>query len=114
MSIVHIKNKDELLNIIKNNELVLINCGLTFCAPCKRIAPDYEKICKEYPTVVFCKITLNELEDDDEDYIKNFLKLTKYPSFTLMHNNNNIEHIVGPYLDKVNTLLESMTGSDDF
>ena len=54
------------------------------------------------------------MEDNVEDYIKDFLKLTKYPSFTLMHNNNNIEYIVGPYLDKVKNLLESMTGSDDF
>lgn len=109
-----INTKEDFIEIIKNNELVLVNCGLTFCAPCKRIAPDYEKLSKEYPSVVFCKITLNDLDDSIEEYFINYLNLTKYPSFTLIHNGNNIEHIIGPHLDKIKNLLESMTGTDDF
>jgi len=109
-----INTKEDFIEIIKNNELVIINCGLTFCAPCKRIAPDYEILSKEYPTVVFCKIILNDLDDTIEEYFINYLNLTKYPSFTLIHNSNNIEHIIGPHLNKVKNLLESVTGTDEF
>ena len=31
-----------------------------------------------------------------------------------MNNGNNIEHIIGPHLDKVENLLETMTGNDEF
>lgn len=113
-SVKLIKNIIELNDLIKDNELVLINCGLTFCAPCKRIASDYEKLSEKYKSVIFCKITLDELDETNEDYIKEYLKLTKYPSFTLMNNGNNIEHIIGPHLDKVENLLETMTGNDEF
>lgn len=113
-SVKLIKNRIELKDLIKDNELVLINCGLTFCAPCKRIAADYEKLSEKYPSVVFCKITVDELDERNEDYIKEYLNLTKYPSFTLMNNGNNIEHIIGPQLDKVENLLETMTGNDEF
>lgn len=113
-SVIQIKNRIELKDVIKNNELVLINCGLTFCAPCKRIADDYQKLSEKYSSVVFCKITVDELDERSEDYIKEELNLSKYPSFTLFNNGNNIEHIIGPYLDKIENLLESMTGSDDF
>ena len=113
-SIQIIKNRPQLIEIIKNNEIVVINCGLTFCAPCKKIAPDYEILAKKYPSVIFCKITMDELDDITEDYIKNYLNLTKYPSLTIINNSNNIEHIIGPQLDKLVNVIESITGSSEF
>tara|TARA_B110000902_G_C14217893_1_gene553941 strand:- start:1108 stop:1455 length:348 start_codon:yes stop_codon:yes gene_type:complete len=109
-----IKSISQLTEIIKNNELVVINCGLTLCAPCKRISPDYEILSQKYTSVIFCKITMDVLDKITEASIKKYLNLTKYPSLILMHNGNNIEHIIGPYLDKLEKLLESMTGSEDF
>ena len=114
ISIQIIKNISQLTEIIKNNELVVINCGLTFCAPCKKIAPDYEILAKKYQTVIFCKIIMDELDDRTEDYIKDYLNLTKYPSLTIMNNGNNIEHIIGPHLDKLENVIESLTGSSEF
>ena len=39
-----INTLDEYKNIINNNSLILIYCGLTTCPPCKIVFPKFEKI----------------------------------------------------------------------
>jgi thiol-disulfide isomerase/thioredoxin len=91
----------------------MVYASLSHCAPCKRIFPEFQKLTDKYKNVAFCKIVIDDLEDDDcETYIQNKLKLTKYPSFTLLNNNIILDSVVGPYIDKITLILDCI-GDDD-
>jgi len=117
MTIYNIENKNQLDHFLKKNEVVMIYCSLSHCVPCKIVYPKFEKLVDKYVNISFCKIVLDELEDDECDtYIKEKLKLTKYPSFTLINNGNILDNTIGPNIDKVISILECIgdTGDEDF
>ena len=117
MTIYNIENKNQLDHFLKKNEAVMVYCSLSHCVPCKIVYPKFEKLVDKYVNISFCKIVLDELEDDECDtYIKEKLKLTKYPSFTLINNGNILDNTIGPNIDKVISILECIgdTGDEDF
>ena len=117
MVLTNIETKDELDDFLKKNEVVMVYASLSHCAPCKRIFPEFQKLTDKYKNVAFCKIVIDDLEDDDcETYIQNKLKLTKYPSFTLLNNSIILDSVVGPHLNKVAVILDCIgdDGTDDF
>ena len=117
MVLTNIETKDELEDFLKKNEVVMVYASLSHCIPCKRIFPEFEKLTDKYKNVAFCKVVINELEDNDcETYIQNKLKLTKYPSFTLLNNGIILDSVVGPHLNKVAVILDCIgdDGTDEF
>tara|TARA_B110001452_G_scaffold147612_1_gene122894 strand:+ start:2699 stop:3052 length:354 start_codon:yes stop_codon:yes gene_type:complete len=117
MAIHNIKTRHELEEFLKKNEVVIVYCSLSHCVPCKMVYPKFEKLVDEYVNISFCKIIMDELEDDDCDtYIKEKLNLTKYPSFTLINNGNILDNTIGPNINKVISILECIgdTGNEDF
>ena len=57
------------------------------------------------------------VEDDDcESYIREKLKLTKFPSFTLINNGIILDNVIGPNIDKVISILDCIgdTGDEEF
>lgn len=112
MTVQIVENKEEFDEFIKNNENVMVYCGLTHCPPCRKIYPEFEKLTDKYKNIMFCKIIVDTLEDDCESHISDKLKLTKYPSFTLLNNQNILDSIVGPDLNKITQILECI-GDDE-
>ena len=114
MSIKNITTSSELKSIIKENQHIIINCGLTHCAPCKRIYPVFEELANKNDNITFCKITLDTCSERNEDYFREFLSLTKFPSFTLISENNILDQFIGPDENKLNSLINSISGDEDF
>ena len=117
MLIHEIKTSMELDRFLKENDIVLVYCGLTHCAPCKVVYPKFEKIVDKYTNISFCKIILDTIEEDDcETYIRDKLKLTKFPSFTLINNGIILDNVIGPNIGKVISILDCMssTGDEEF
>jgi thioredoxin 1 len=42
--------------ILKNNEIVLLDFWASWCGPCKSFAPTFEKVAAKYPDVFFGKV----------------------------------------------------------
>lgn len=40
--------------------LVIVDFGAQWCAPCKSIAPEFERLAKEYDSAVFLKVDVDE------------------------------------------------------
>tara|TARA_Y100000389_G_C17126567_1_gene348103 strand:+ start:38 stop:382 length:345 start_codon:yes stop_codon:yes gene_type:complete len=114
MELQIITKKLDFINIINNNEYVIVYCGLTFCAPCNKIYPIYEDLVNQYPNITFCKIILDTLDDESDTYIRDFLKLSKFPTFTLLNNGIILDSFMGPYNDKLINMVQSISGDDDF
>eukprot|EP01125_Pyxidicula_operculata_P022851 TRINITY_DN9626_c0_g1_i1.p2 TRINITY_DN9626_c0_g1~~TRINITY_DN9626_c0_g1_i1.p2 ORF type:complete len:105 (-),score=26.76 TRINITY_DN9626_c0_g1_i1:66-380(-) len=61
MSVHHVHTNSELDTLIASTGLVIVDFSATWCGPCKRIAPHFEKLAKENPTVVFVHVDIDEL-----------------------------------------------------
>lgn len=57
-----IKNIDEKKKLISENVIVLINTYGTFCGPCKRIKPAFQKLYKEYTLPGVCVLANEDVE----------------------------------------------------
>ncbi|MGZ3774168.1 MAG: thioredoxin [Pseudobdellovibrionaceae bacterium] len=48
--------KENFKQTVQSNELVILDFWASWCGPCKRFAPVFEKVAGKYPEVVFGKI----------------------------------------------------------
>ena len=46
MVVIHISNMDEYQNYVINNENVILYCSASWCGPCKKVSPIFEKLSK--------------------------------------------------------------------
>ncbi len=49
-------SKDNLPEVIENNDFVIIDFWAPWCGPCKSFGPIYEEISEKYPDIVFAKV----------------------------------------------------------
>lgn len=56
--------QEELEQAIKESEtrLMILDFFADWCGPCKRVAPELDKICEEWEDVLFIKLNVDELE----------------------------------------------------
>lgn len=67
MEILH-PNKEEFKNLIKGEELVVVDFFATWCGPCKMYAPILEEFAKNNTNVKIAKIDIDENEDLSMEY----------------------------------------------
>lgn len=60
-----VKTDDELRNTLDNTnqKLIVLDWSASWCGPCKKIAPEFEKLSEQYKDVVFLKADVDELSD---------------------------------------------------
>lgn len=57
----------EMFNTLLKNKNVIIDLYADWCGPCKRLTPLLEKLAVKYKeTVVFSKLNIDHLENDDD------------------------------------------------
>uniref|UniRef100_A0A1A8GXU6 Thioredoxin n=1 Tax=Nothobranchius korthausae TaxID=1143690 RepID=A0A1A8GXU6_9TELE len=60
-----IKNKAEFDTLLSKagNKLVVVDFTATWCGPCRRIAPLFEKLANEHADVIFVKVDVDDAAD---------------------------------------------------
>jgi thioredoxin 1 len=104
----HIESENELNDLIKNPGYthVFVDFFATWCGPCKRIAPELEKLSKKYTSVKFVKVDVDDLPELAEKY-----EVSAMPTFLMFKHNDMkpFEPIVGADLTKIENLLKFVT-----
>ncbi len=58
-----VSSSAEFSDLIKNNEMVVVDYFAEWCGPCKMIAPKFEQFSQAYSKAKFIKVDVDQLED---------------------------------------------------
>ena len=69
---------------------VVIDFFATWCGPCKRIAPTYEKLAEAFPNITFLKVDV-----DESGELVNMFNISAMPTFVFLKNGKEILRVEG-------------------
>jgi thioredoxin 1 len=78
------------LSDIPKDGYVLIDFFATWCGPCKRIAPFFEKLADEYVGIIFLKVDVDESPD-----LVNEFDIQAMPTFVFLKNGQVVKRVEG-------------------
>jgi thioredoxin 1 len=91
------------LGEIPTSGKVVIDFFATWCGPCKRIAPMYQELSQQFPSITFLKCDVDEAEDVASRY-----SVDSLPTFVFLKNGVVHGRIEGGNLDGVIQALEGL------
>jgi thioredoxin 1 len=108
MKVINIENIVDLHSLLDEpSTLVLVDCYATWCGPCKRIAPELEKLqerfVKENKNVKICKMDI-EKSSDIREWVYN-VNVVSVPTFFLLRDRKVLEKIEGANMNKIEELI---------
>lgn len=103
--VVVIEGKDAFENALNNaapEALVVVDVSATWCPPCRKMAPEFEKLAKEFREVTFLSVDVDVSKD-----IASLLQITSVPSFFLYKDRKQMASVRGASLDKLRSAIET-------
>jgi len=99
--------QDNLDNIIKENDIVIIDFWASWCKPCLDFAPTFEEASNKYPNVVFGKVNTEEQKELSQSFqIRSIPMITVFrEQIMLFHNPGSLPpEALDDILEKVQAL----------
>lgn len=90
------------------NNLYIIDFHAKWCRPCKKIAPDFEKLSQKYTDVMFMKCDV-----DESDELSALFDINSLPTFVYGYNKNIIDKFEGANIKVVERKLQEYTTPED-
>ena len=97
----HISTCDELDSILDTNQVVILDFYMDTCAPCKAIAPEFEKLASEFRDVLFVKWNAG-----DAHSLAMLCEVYSVPTFIRFDNGNESGRFSGADKKKLRSLIE--------
>jgi thioredoxin 1 len=83
---------------------VVIDMYADWCGPCKRIAPDFEKLATEFPNVHFAKLNVDHMEEMGIP----LEQPNGVPCFILLNRGKEVGRVVGANIEKLRVAISTM------
>ena len=83
---------------------VVIDFFATWCGPCKRIAPTYEKLADALPNIVFLKVDVDESPD-----LVNQYDISAMPTFVFLKDGKEIKRVEGADMAQLESGFDLLT-----
>lgn len=96
-----LKNKDEFLKIINENEIVIVDFFATWCGPCKMLSPVIENVEKLLPNIKFIKVDIDQHNELASEY-----RIQSVPTLIFIKNGIEVAKSIG-YVDE-DALIEKI------
>jgi thioredoxin 1 len=83
---------------------VVIDFYATWCGPCKRIAPTFEKLAQSLPKITFLKVDV-----DDSPELVNAYDINAMPTFVFLKNGKIIKKVEGADMEALEAGFDLLT-----
>jgi len=93
---------------VASSSLVVIDFHATWCGPCLKIAPEYEKFATKYPAALFLKVDVDQCEDTAAKY-----GVTAMPTFIFIRSKVKIDTLTGGNPKALEEKIKQHLGSED-
>ncbi|MEF2174890.1 MAG: thioredoxin [Candidatus Absconditabacteria bacterium] len=89
--------KEELVQQLNTNKLVLVDFWAPWCGPCRMLGPVLEKISEEMSSQV--KVVKINVDEEQNQILAGEFGVSSIPQVTLIKNGNNVDQFIGalPY-----------------
>ena len=88
---------------IPKDKKVVIDFFATWCGPCKRIAPDYEKLAENYTDIEFVKCDVDESSE-----LAELFEVESLPTFLLINNLKVVHTFIGADMEGLTKKVEEL------
>jgi thioredoxin 1 len=104
--VIEISDTLEYSDILRENRFVVIDIYADWCAPCKKIEPEFANLEKneEFTQVKFIKIHIENMDD----MCLNFETPTSIPSFYLIRDGSLVETLKGTNMENLKQSIKAL------
>ena len=100
-------NDGDLSKLLKSDEYVLVDFYATWCGPCKKIAPELDKLEPKYKQVTFVKVNVEECPETAAKY-----KIEAMPTFLFFKKGHQTQMIRGARLEEIKEALGKLIDAE--
>ncbi|KAL7720254.1 Thioredoxin-1 [Entamoeba marina] len=96
MGVEHINSEQTFSRFIREHSVVIVDFFATWCGPCKMIAPYFEELASQHPTIKFVKVDVDQGQGIAQKY-----SVRSMPTFILFKNGNEVDRFSGANRQKL-------------
>lgn len=86
-----INGRDELVNVVQNNSVVLVDFFANWCGPCRMLTPTLEKLASDYED----KAVIAKIDIDKNNDLAIEFKVSAVPTLALFKNGSLVHKFSG-------------------
>jgi len=97
----HVSSVSEYNNLKNTNNLVIVDVSAVWCGPCKKIAPYFDQLSNQHPSVVFIHVDLDKFKNT----ISDISDVRSVPTFKFFKNKRLVTETKGANRDSLLSAL---------
>ena len=101
--IVHVIGEEHWIDLLSSSKTIVVDFYADWCGPCKKIAPIFHELNKEYPNIIFAKVNVDKCKNITEK-----CKIRAMPTFQVWKNGKKIDELLGGNIPKLKDFVNHL------